>query len=809
MGAWIDAARRDLRQALRVIVRMPVLATVVIVSLGVGIGVNTVVFSWIQGVVLRPLPGVDDATSYHLVEPRTDTGLFPGTSWLEYRELADELGCFRGLLAFRMVPLYVGEPGHVERSYGLLVSGNYFTALGLRPALGRFLLPEEVTRPGSEPVAVISYELWQTRFGGASNAQGQTVRVNGRHLTIVGVAPREFQGTVLGLNFDYWIPATMAPEILAGSRELEDRSVRGYAVMGRLQENVSIIQAQSEVDTAMRRLAQAYPSTNATLRAEVLTFGNSPRGPQRFLPTALAVMQAVMLLLLLAVCGNTANLVLARASARQREIGVRLALGAGPQRILSLLLTETLVLGLFGAALGVAIAVWGTNALRAMPPLAGLPIKFQTDLDLVSLAFAVLLGIGSGLIFGLAPALQLARVDPLSAFRTGSRTASRSRMRNILMASQVALALLVLIVAGLFLESFLETRTLDTGFRRDGVLLAAYDLTGRSTSQAFTRTFAAKLLDALRALPDVQGAAIASSVPLDIHGLPSRVFTVEGHTRTDADFDQALANTVTPGYFAVMDLPLRAGADFADLKDINSPPQAIVNEEFVRRYLANAEPLGRRLTARGKTFTIVGVVRNSLYNAFGEPPTPAIYFSYRDSPTLVGEVHLSARSGNETALAQDVRRVVRDLDPDLPVYNVRTLNTHIETNLVFRRVPARLFAVLGPLILVLAAIGIYAVVAYAMSLRTSEIGVRLALGATGRRLVAQFVAESLAVVSVGMIAGWLIAFIAAIDLLAGDSIDPRVFGGVPALLLAVAAIACWLPARRAARVDPIAALRQE
>jgi predicted permease len=381
-------------------------------------------------------------------------------------------------------------------------------------------------------------------------------------------------------------------------------------------------------------------------------------------------------------------------------------------------------------------------------------------------------------------------------------------MRNILMASQVALALLVLIVAGLFLESFLETRTLNTGFRRDGVLLAAYDLTGRSTSQAFTRTFAAKLLDALRALPDVQGAAIASSVPLDIHGLPSRVFTVEGHTRTDADFDQALANTVTPGYFAVMDLPLRVGADFADLKDVNSPPQAIVNEEFVRRYLANAEPLGRRLTARGKTFTIVGVVRNSLYNAFGEPPMPAIYFSYRDSPTLVGEVHLWAR-GNETALAQDVRRVVRDLDPDLPVYNVRTLNTHIETNLVFRRVPARLFAVLGPLILVLAAIGIYAVVAYAMSLRTSEIGVRLALGATGRRLVAQFVAESLAVVSVGVIAGWLIAFIAAIDLLASVSIDPKVFGGVPALLLTVAAIACWLPARRAARVDPIAALRQE
>jgi hypothetical protein len=258
-----------------------------------------------------------------------------------------------------------------------------------------------------------------------------------------------------------------------------------------------------------------------------------------------------------------------------------------------------------------------------------------------------------------------------------------------------------------------------------------------------------------------------------------------------------------------MDLPLLAGVDFADLKDATSSPQAIVNEEFVRRYLPDAEPLGRRLTARGKTFTIIGVVGNSLYNAFGEPPTPIIYFSYRDNPTLVGEMHLWTRPGNETALAQEVRRVIRDLDPDLPIYNVRTLNAHIETNLVFRRVPARLFAVLGPLILVLAAIGIYAVVAYAMSLRTSEIGVRLALGATARRLVAGFVAESLAVVSVGIIIGWLIAFIVAIDVLANNAVDPRIFGGVPALLLAVAAVACWLPARRAARVDPSIALRQD
>jgi predicted permease len=803
---WIESVRRDVRHAWRMLARMPVLATVVVLSLGVGIGVNVVIFSWIQAVVFQPIPGVVGAASFNLVEPRTETGMNPGTSWLEYRDLRERLHSFRDLLAFRMTPLYVGESGQVERAYGLLVSGNYFSALGLRPALGRFFRADEVAQSGGEPVVVISHEYWKSHFAAAPSVVGQVVRVNSRELTIIGVAPRGFQGTVLRLKFDLWLPATLAPVLLNGSRELDQRSVRGYTATGLLRPGTTRAQAQSDVDAAMRQLSREYPDTNATMQGEVLPFWQFSRGPQRFLVTALAFLQAIMLLLLVAVCGNTANLMLARASARQREMGMRLALGAGPWRIVSLLLAENMMLALIGAGLGVAIGVWGTRALAAMPLTIGFPINFETHVDTAGLVFAVALGILCGAIFGAAPAFQLARLDPQLAFRSGSAPGGRSRLRNALMGIQVTLALVVLVAAGLFLRSFLETRSTDPGFRREGVLLAAYDLTGRNSENGFARVFAARLLERLRALPSIEGAAIASSVPLDIHGLPSRVFTVDGWVRAEAGFDQALANTVTPGYFAVMGIPLVAGKDFADLVDASAPPQVIVNEAFVRRYLARLEPLGRRLQARGRSYEIAGIARNSLYNAFGEAPTPIIYFSYRDNPTRVGEIHLRTRRGSDTAVASAVRLAVRELDPELPIYNVRTLTAHVETNLLFRRIPARMFAVLGPMLLALAAIGIYAVVSYTVSQRTTEIGVRLALGATPRGVVAQFVRESLAVIAVGALAGWAIALSAVI--VYGGAIDVPTFVGVPALLMTVATVACWLSARRAARCDPMAALRQ-
>ena len=567
----------DLRQALRSIARTPLVSTVVVVSLALGIGVNTVVFSWIQARVLRPIPGAANGGDVLLVEPVTEDGHYPGASWPEYLDLRDDLSSFETLFAARPVPLYAGEAGAVERLSGLLVSGNYFSALDVKPAAGRFFTSGDIARADGEPVVVISHRLWRSRFDGRADAIGRTLRINARPLTIVGIAPSEFQGTTGGLQFDAWLPAAVAPVVANGSPELTDRTIRGYSVMGRLRPDASRAGAQDEVLALGQRLEDGWPEASRGVRHDVLAFHDSPRGPQRMLNTALGILQALMLLVLAAVCGNVATLMLARAAARRKEVGIRLSLGASRRRVASLLLAESLLLATSGALLGALLAVWGTRALLVLP-LTSLPLRFQTSIDATGLLFAIVLGLGSGLLFGLAPALQLARLDPQRVLRGAASAGGRSRLRHALMAAQAALALLVLLVAGIFFRSVLETRTDDPGFTRDGVALAAYDLAGRDVDDDFARGLASRLLERIRTLPGVEAAAIASAVPLDIHGLPSRGFTIEGQARAGDARDEALANTVTPGYFDVMRIPVVAGADFSPLTDRAAPREAIVNE---------------------------------------------------------------------------------------------------------------------------------------------------------------------------------------------------------------------------------------
>jgi predicted permease len=806
---FIENLLGDLRNAGRTICRMPGLAAVIIVSLAIGIGVNTTILSWIQLILLQPVPGVSGASKFLLVEPRSETGGYPGASWLEYRDLETQVPALRDIVATQMVPFNVGEPGQTERTFGQLVSGNYFSALGLKPAIGRFIRPEEAERSGTEPVIVISYDYWQTRFRGAPEAVGQKLRVNERDLIVIGVAPRDFQGTMVPLKYELWAPATLAPALLGGTRDLEDRSSRAFSLIGMLKPRATRQQAQAELSAAMAQLARDYPDASAGIGGEILPFWDSPRGPQRVLISGLAVLQGVMLLLLLAVCGNTANLMLARGSTRQREMAVRVALGAGHWRIISLVLSENMLLALLGATLGAAIAVWGTTALRVAPMIGAFPIRFQTRVDAFTLAFAILLGVACGLIFSAAPAVHLARLDPQDGLRSSSNTSPRSRARKVLMGVEVALAMVVLIAAALFLQSFRSASQTDPRFRPEGVLLGAYDLSGRNPDEASEREFATRLLERLRSLPEVEAAAIATNVPLDLHGIPTRAFTVQGRVRTEPGQDRAISNTVTPGYFRVMAIPLLEGSDFAEIGDKAAPAQAIVNEEFVRRYLNGADAIGRNLQTRTRSYAIVGVARNSAYDALGEPPLPAIYFSYRDRPADQGEIHLRTRGGNETALTSEVRAVLRDLDPMLALYDVRTFSQHIERNLYLRRIPARMFAVLGPLLLGLAAVGIYAVVSYAVARRTREIGVRLAFGATSGRVVLQIVRENLGVITWGTAIGWVLALVISVRASMKGGVNLPVFIGVPAILLGVATLACWIPARRASRIDPMAALRHE
>ena len=596
----MDALISDIAHSVRALARMPILATVVVLSLAVGIGVNTAVFSWIEAVVFRPVPGVANASSIYIVEPKTETGIRPGSSWLEYRDLQDHVRALPELSAFRMAPLNVGETSRSERSYALLVSGNYFSSLDLKPAAGRFLQADEASRPGGEPVVVISYDYWRDHFGSRGDAIGATLRANDNDLTVIGVTPDGFQGTVLGLQFDLWVPATMAPVLLAGSRELDDRGMRGYTVMGRLAPATTLAAAQAEVADAMHVLAARYPESNQAIGADVVPFWRATRGPQTFLLQAMLMLQGVMLLLLLAVCGNTANLVLARTSTRHREIGVRLAIGAGWWRIARLLLVENLVMGLTASALGLVLAIWGTNALRAAPSLitTQFPVRFQTGIDLMGLAFAAGLGIACAMIFGAAPALQMARLDPHAVLRSGVGQPSRGSMRRWLMAIEASLATAVLIAAGLFLQSFRQTQSTDPGFRREGLLLSAYDLTGRGVDAAGSRAFAADLLDRLNALPEVEAAGDCvrrfRSISTGCRLEASKSRAVRGQT---ARAISTLANVVTPGYFKAMGIPLLAGSDFAE-PERHDEPAAGRGQPGVRaplhRAARSARPAGHR-----------------------------------------------------------------------------------------------------------------------------------------------------------------------------------------------------------------------
>lgn len=807
---WLADVARDVRLALRALRRMPGLAATVIVSLGIGIGVNTTVFSWIEAILVHPIPGVARGADFYFIEPETDTGIAPGASWLEYRDLQrGAVPAFNDLVAFRMAPFSVGERGASERTYGLLVSGNYFDALGLRPQHGRLIGTSDTARDGGEPVVVIGDAFWRGRLAGDPTAVGRTLHVNDRDLTIIGIAPPKFQGTVLGLSFDLFVPATAAPILQNDSRELTDRQFRGYSIIGKLRPGASAREAQAEIDASQKALAAAYPASNAGMHAELLPFWQALRGPQRMLLPALVLLQGVLILLLVVVCANVATLVLSRANSRVREMSVRVTLGAGRPRVIRFLLTEQVVLALGGVVLGVFFAAWGSTALRAVPMIGAFPIRFQTGLDAIGVIVAAVLGVVSGIAFGAPAAWQLARVEPMSALRAGALAAPPSATRDILMALQIALSVLVLVVGGLFLRSMRSGNDVDLGFRKDGVTLAAYDLTARRVSQssdAELRLFAGNIVRRLRAESIVESAAIATSVPLDIHGLPQRSFAVEGRASDPSNPDLALSNVVTPGYFQTLGISFIAGHDFASLDDLATAPQAIVNEVFVRRYLQGQEPLGRRLQTGRKTYEICGVVRTSVYETLGEQQKSIIYLSYRDRPSSRGEIHVRARAGAERNLPSLIARTVRDEDPSLPVYDVRTFNDHIERNLFLRRIPARMFVLLAPLLLLLTAIGIYAVVNYSVGQRGTEIGLRLALGATPLRVVREIVAEHFRLIGLSVLGGSLLSVFVVRRFGSDTPVDWLVLIGVPLLLVAVGLVASWLPSRRAARVPPTRAL---
>lgn len=802
-----------LRLSFRNLRSAPFLNAVVILSLAIGIGANTVVSSWLRQAIFEPLPGV--SAPVMLLEVRDDVGSYSGSNWLEYRDLPELLPSLSAIAAHRPRALNLGDSERDRRVYSEYVSANFFSLLGVRPQLGRFFRPDEVAQPGSAAVVVISHHFWQDHFQGAFDAIGRSLKLNGHTFTVVGVAPPDFHGAYNNLGFDLWVPLTMAGELQPATTELSSRLSRSYQFLAQVRPGVPPAQLQAELDHAAKTFSAINRSTatNNDIAFELLPVWRSPRSGA-LMVGSLATLQVFTLLILVVVCTNTANLLLARASTRRREIGVRLALGGGSRQIMTQLLTESLLLALLGAGLGVIFSLWGIDALKQIPLPSSLPVRLAPQLDWFSLFFAAGLGATCGILFGLVPALQLARSDVLEALRGGrGLTGGRSRARDLLVGAEVAVALVVLALAGMFMKSFNNSQHFATGYDSDRVLLANLDLAGRGYTPATGRTFLSNLLSRLAESPGVEAVSVAGAVPLDVRGLPRGNIEVEGKPIDPAHRDNIIWFNASPGYFATLGVPFAEGRDLSPLSRTDLPLDAVVNEEMARRCWPGTTPLGRRFEVGGTFYTVAGVVRNAKYVSLNETPQPAAWLTLRAQFIFSPTLHVRVASGAPTAHLEAIRQTVRSLDAELALADIRTFTQHIDNNLVLQRMPARMLAVLGPLALALAAIGLYAVIAFSLAQRVPEIGVRLALGATPRAVVHMLIWQGLRVVLTGAGVGWVLSFVAGYllkDVLVGVPLgDPQIYLGVPALLLGVALLACWLPARRAAFVDPMIALRSE
>ncbi|HEV8254181.1 MAG TPA: ABC transporter permease [Vicinamibacteria bacterium] len=804
----MDGALRDLKHAARLLARAPGFTAVAVLSLGLGIGANTTIFTWVNGVLLHPLQGVSEADRLVVVTATDPREAFISLSYPDYLDYAAS-GALAGLVVQDERPLSLGHGGQADRIWALVVSENYFDVLGVRPALGGGFSAD------SGPAVVISHGLWQRRFGGDPAIVGRSVTLNTVPVTVIGVAPRDFVGSVVGLSLDAWVPVTLVPRLGVGT-SLENRGNRWLQALGRLKAGSDPSQAQAELNVVARRLAAAYPQ-DRNVGVAVYRFSNAPTGATRLLGPVLRVLAAVVAVVLLIACANVASLLLTRGAARRREMAIRVSLGAGRWRLARQMLIESLLLAFLGGAAAVVIAAWGSGLLWAFAPATDLPVSLRTALDLRALGFTMLVAALSAVLFGLAPAWQASREDPSLALRAEAATSSggrrRARVRASLVVGQVALSLLLLVGAGLLLRSLHHARSASPGFNPRGVLIASVDLVGNGYSPAAGRTFYRDALARIRALPGVRAASLTRRAPLGIGGSSSSTLVVEGYEAPADRPAWAFTHSVGPDYFRTMETALASGRDFGAGDTALAPRVAIVNETMASRYWPGRDAVGGRLHfGTGDWMTVVGVSRDARYRQLNEPPAPQLFLpidqAYRAQATLL------VRAEEQPArLAPAVLAQVRALDPALPVFAVGTLEQHVQAASFQQRLGGWLLAGFGALALALAVVGLYGVLAYSVAQRTREIGIRMALGSARAAIFGLVLREGLKLSVLGLAAGLVGAGLAAralSSLLLGvRPLDPVTFAAVAALLVVVALLACLAPARRAARVDPIVALRYE
>jgi predicted permease len=803
MGDWTRAARR--------LIKRPAFSAVVVLTLAFGIGANATVWCWLDQLVWRPLPGV--ASQEQLVVLASNQG-GGGVSELDLRDFAGLEDVFSGTLLAQMTFASLELDGQSEWVNTQIVSADFFDVLGAPPRLGRTFLRDEDRKPGGDNVLVISERLWRRRFGGDPGVVGRAVELNRHPFTIVGVVRAPFRGSMSAFAFDAWAPASMIWEVR--NQRLEGRSARGWLNLTRLRPGVSLARARAAVEAQDARLAQAYPDTNRGIRHRVLPQAESPYGAQSVMGPVLRLLQAVSLGVLLIVVVNVANLLLASAASRRKEIAIQLSLGASRARLVRSLLAESLLLALVGGLLGTLLAAQATRIVTLFLPSVPPGVVFDFLVDGRALLFTLLLTLATGLAIGLVTALRATRVVLHESLKEGGRssgTGAHQRLRNSLVVTEMALALVLLIGAGLCLQGLRQARRTELGLDPDHVLTGNLQIGMNGYTPQTGLGFYRELRQRLLAVPGVEEAALASWFPLGLFGCKGSGVFVEGYLRPPGEDSTYEFAIVSPRYFDTLRIPLVAGRDFIDADDIGSERVAIVNEAFAGRFWPGADPLGRRFRARGEWRRIVGVTRTAKYNRLDEPPWPFYYLPDQQGvPDL--DLSLAVRTtGDPNAIAAAVRGAVRGLDPRVEPLRTQPLREYVESVYFPQRMASGLLLLLGAVSLVLAALGVYGVVAYAVSQRTQEFGVRMALGASRRDVVWLVLRRGLVLTAVGVAIG-LVLSLALVRLVASflngvSPFDPVTYLAGPVFLAVVALLASGLPARRATRVDPGAALRCE
>lgn len=806
---------QDIRYGLRQLLKHPGFAALAIISMALGIGANSSIFSLVDTVLLRPLP-VENASQLRQVYGSLHQGAdYTLQSYLNYKDYRDRNTVFSGIIGYRVLPVSLSHDGVNQRVWGYIATGNYFDVLGVKPVLGRGFLPEEDATPSSHPVTVLSFGCWERRFGSDPSIVGRSILLNGRPFTVVGVAPKGFIGTEVAFAPEMWVPTMMAAEIEPGSHLLERRDNDNLFVVARLKPGVSDAQATSQMNALSDQLGKDYPEI-AGRQVELIP-------PGLFLPEIRnavfgfsGLLLAVGALVLLLACVNLANLLLARAAERRKEIAVRLAVGASRRRLIRQLLTESLLISLAGGAAGVLLAWFINRAVRGIQLPIDVTLLFDLRTDWRALTFTLVLSIATGVLFSLIPALQSSQPDLVPALKDEASMAGfrRSRLRNTLVVAQVALSLILLVSAGLIVRSLQAAQSMRPGFDPQNAVTLSFDLGLQGYDEAKGRAFQDQVLARARALPQVSAVALADYLPLGLNYNSTTIY-IEGQAATSqSKLPFAVPAGVSPGYFETMGIPLR-GRDFLVTENQKESRVAVVNETFARKFYPGQEAIGKRFNWKGPEepfWQIVGVVPDGKYNSLGEDPKAAVYTpifrDYGGSAALVARV-----KGDSHSALNAIRAEVQKLDPTLPIYGARTLTEHMGTSLFPARMAAITLGSFGILALILAAVGIYGVMSHMVAGRTREIGLRMAIGAQRADVRRLILRQGMMLAAVGAIAGLIAAFGGAQllkTMLYGVSpSDPITFLLVSLLLLAVALFACWIPARRATHVDPMVALRSQ